>query len=197
MTTVGKLATAVCQYQDRQRKRNARLPFTSFDAVVADVTYVDPNDAGPIYVDSEALLLYKRNAYAHEREVRLVINHSLPLSIPTGWWLPVCLQEFVDRVIVAPGAGQALIAAVTDLTQSRGQSSIRVVQSSLDNAPDWDCIARQANKDLEEYWETTSKYKILFPPLLPGDVDSEPPQKLDGMWDSWYAKRNEGHFGQS
>jgi hypothetical protein len=108
VTTVGRLATAVCQYRDRQRQNNGGLPLTSFDAALSDVIYLDPHEAEPIAVDSEALLFYKRSAYAHEREVRLVIRHSLPLPNPGGWWLPVDLEGFLERVVVAPGAGHEL-----------------------------------------------------------------------------------------
>jgi hypothetical protein len=137
VTTIGKLARAVKQYQDRLKQQSGS-PFTSFRAALSNVVYHDADSETEISVDLETLLFCKRNAYNHEREVRLVVTHDLPLR-NIGWWLPVDISACLDRVVVSPGAGQDLINRIAALTRSSGKSIHRF---SLDDAPDWDRVTQ-------------------------------------------------------
>jgi hypothetical protein len=82
------------------------------------------------------LAFVKRRSFEHEREVRALVSGSFSESdnTPSGLSIEVDLPRLIERVYVAPGSPDWLLALVENVTHRFGLG-IPIVRSSLDEQP--------------------------------------------------------------
>ena len=89
-----------------------------------DVVYIDHSGVLPdgVYSLSYETFGLKHEAYSFENEVRIVITRD-NLKTPSPLKLPIDINDFIEKIIVAPEAGSWFFDMVSDLTEKYGISA--------------------------------------------------------------------------
>lgn len=95
------------------------------------VRYIDHAGRLPkgVYTLDENVFALKHKAYFFEKEVRVVLTRPSNASL-CAIRLPVCINEFITKIIVAPEAGEWFFDLIVDLTK-KYNVSVPVRRSDL------------------------------------------------------------------
>jgi hypothetical protein len=106
------------------------LKYVKIGAVNYQPPKANPDEAG---ISIEVDYYYKRQSFAHEREIR-VLAHARDLELVTrggGLAVPADLGVLIEKIHVAPQAPQWLAELVRSITSETYQIGVEVVQSNL------------------------------------------------------------------
>ena len=82
--------------------------------------------------------LNKKGEYNFENEIRVITNKLLPIREKNlnGIFLPINIQNFLEKIIISPGASNIFEENIRSLCLEKGLGDI-VFRSTLEDKPEW------------------------------------------------------------
>lgn len=156
---VSSLAKQFCKCQ----KLETRNGFRPFSALCGKMFYIDdrPRLGTRITVPAEKLLFYKRSAFEHEKEFRMVIKPDRLDNDPEAFLLPVDLTTLIEQVVICPEAKPKWVNRIQLLASKKGLGH-KVTKSLLDDVPDWHVVRAKCETDLAYMQALKAQYPEIF-----------------------------------
>lgn len=98
------------------------------------IGYVNYIDFKKDFTDINDAFFYKRNSFAHEKEVRCVIRHRDLKNLPTGIYIPIDLNRLIENIYISPTSQPWFYDVVKNIVDKYDLKK-NVLQSTLNEEP--------------------------------------------------------------